>query len=133
MTAGGRWTGELPSIRKDGTTYWESLSLVPILNEQGDTIHYLKVAEDITEIKHTEELLRKSEMLSAVGELAAGIAHEIRNPLTALKGFTKLIRTGSHSEAYLEIMHQELERIESIINELLVLSKPQAVHFRLPT
>ncbi|GLG01263.1 hypothetical protein Alches_13020 [Alicyclobacillus hesperidum subsp. aegles] len=130
VVGGSRWAGELPTLRKDGTTYWESLSLVPILSDQGDTIHYLKVAEDITEIKETEELLRKSEMLSAVGELAAGIAHEIRNPLTALKGFTKLIRTGSHSESYLEIMHQELERIESIINELLVLSKPQALHFK---
>ncbi len=129
LQAGERWTGELPSRRKDGSVYWEQLSLVPILDDEGKIIHYLKAAEDVTEFRYTEELLRKSEMLSAVGELAAGIAHEIRNPLTALKGFTKLILSGSHSESYLEIMRGELDRIETIVNELLVLSKPQAVQF----
>ncbi|ACV57721.1 chemotaxis protein CheB [Alicyclobacillus acidocaldarius] len=130
LQAGERWTGEVPSRRKDGTLYWEQLSIVPILDETGRIIHYLKVAEDVTEFRYTEELLRKSEMLSAVGELAAGIAHEIRNPLTALKGFTKLILSGSHSDSYLEIMRGELDRIETIVNELLVLSKPQAVHIQ---
>lgn len=83
----------------------------------------------MSERRHTEELLRKSEMLSAVGQLAAGIAHEIRNPLTALKGFTKLLRSGAHNDSYLSIMSAELERIEQIVSELLVLAKPQAVDY----
>jgi two-component system CheB/CheR fusion protein len=68
-------------------------------------------------------------MLSAVGQLAAGIAHEIRNPLTALKGFTKLLEPITEKKNYLEIMSSELDRIETIISELLMLAKPQKIQF----
>ncbi|MCI3920608.1 PAS domain-containing protein [Paenibacillus sp. TRM 82003] len=126
---GHKWTGQLQTMKADGTMYWEELSLLPIHNSQGEMIHVLKVAEDITDQKTSEELLRKSEMLSAVGQLAAGIAHEIRNPLTSLKGFTKLIGAGKSNARYLEIMSGELERIEAIISELLMLSKQKTSTF----
>jgi len=126
---GRKWTGQLPCMRKDGSSYWEELSLIPVHNDDGELIHVLKVAADITDQKKSEELLRKSEMLSAVGQLAAGIAHEIRNPLTSLKGFTKLIGTGRSNAKYLRIMTTELERIESIISELLMLSKQKPNDF----
>ena len=88
------------------------------------------VARDVTERRKTEELLRHSEKLSAVGQLAAGIAHEIRNPLTSLKGFIQLIQTGSNEKReYFDIMFSELKRIESIISELLFLAKPQGSQF----
>nr|WP_329959326.1 CheR family methyltransferase [Paenibacillus athensensis] len=123
------WTGELESQKKNGEVYWESVRILPIKNKKGKTIQYLKVAEDITDRRNSEELLRKSEMLSAIGQLAAGIAHEIRNPLTALKGFTKLLTTGIHNESYIRVMSEELNRIEEIVSELLVLAKPQALEF----
>ncbi|MFC4769558.1 PAS domain S-box protein [Effusibacillus consociatus] len=86
---------------------------------------------DITEHKKTEELLRKSDKLSVVGELAAGVAHEIRNPLTALKGFVQLLQAKiDDNEKYFTIMLSELERIELIVNEFLVLAKPQAMNFQ---
>ncbi|MFN0221392.1 PAS domain-containing protein [Paenibacillus sp. KR2-11] len=129
LGSGKEWRGELQSRRKNGETYWESVRFLPIKDGEGRTMHYLRIAEDISDRKQTEELLRKSEMLSAVGQLAAGIAHEIRNPLTALKGFTKLMGTGGHNESYLAIMSAELERIEEIVSELLVLAKPQAVDY----
>ncbi|MCZ8511412.1 PAS domain-containing protein [Paenibacillus filicis] len=129
ISSGREWKGELESRRSDGELYWESVKFLPIKNRKRQIIHYLKIAEDISDRKQTEELLRKSEMLSAVGQLAAGIAHEIRNPLTALKGFTKLMTSGGPNESYLAIMSGELERIEEIVSELLVLAKPQAVEF----
>jgi two-component system sporulation sensor kinase A len=81
---------------------------------------------DITERKVSEELLVQSVKLSVVGQLAAGVAHEIRNPLTALKGFTQLLyqNTNTHQNYY-EIMLTELERINYIVGEFMVLSKPQ--------
>ncbi|AJY74455.1 chemotaxis protein CheB [Paenibacillus beijingensis] len=130
LRRGDSWEGELAGIGCNGQTYWEQAKLLPIL-KRGETIHYMKISENITERKETEELLRKSEMLSAVGQLAAGIAHEIRNPLTALKGFTKLMQE-DNKRNYISIMAMELERIEQIVSELLVLSKPQAMDF-LPT
>ncbi|WP_166245758.1 chemotaxis protein CheB [Paenibacillus turpanensis] len=130
ISNGFTWQGELEGKRRDGSNFWETVKMLPITDQQGQVIHFLRIAEDISGLKETEELLRKSEMLSALGQMAAGIAHEIRNPLTALKGFTKLISTGKHSDSYVEIMSTELERIEHIVGELLVLAKPQALEFR---
>lgn len=87
---------------------------------------------DITERKELELQLRKSDTLNVVGELAAGIAHEIRNPMTALKGFIQLLQ-GSIKEdysMYFNVIMSELKRIESIITEFLVLAKPQAVQYQ---
>ncbi|KAF9118703.1 hypothetical protein BGX30_004401, partial [Mortierella sp. GBA39] len=126
----GIWKGELNSTKKNGELYWESVKLIPIKNKKGEIIHFVKLSEDISERKQAEEMLRKTEMLSAVGQLAAGIAHEIRNPLTALKGFTKLMSNkGTGNDSYIGIMLNELNRIEQIVSELLVLAKPQAVDF----
>jgi PAS domain S-box-containing protein len=81
---------------------------------------------DITERQTSEQLLIRSEKLSVVGQLAAGVAHEIRNPLTALKGFTQLLYQTSNSpnQRYYEIMLAELERINYIVGEFMLLSKP---------
>ncbi|MED3658781.1 PAS domain-containing protein [Bacillus velezensis] len=84
------------------------------------------ILRDISERKQTEELMLKSEKLSIAGQLAAGIAHEIRNPLTAIKGFLQLMKpTMRENEHYFEIVFSELSRIELILSELLMLAKPQ--------
>lgn len=131
LQSGKEWSGDMKNRHKhEGEWYWESCSILPIKNRDGEIIHYLKMSEDITDHKKTEELLRKSEMLSAVGELAAGIAHEIRNPLTALKGFVQLMKAQGGNEKYISIMLSEFTRIEHIINELLLLSKPKIINFQ---
>ncbi|WP_317969613.1 ATP-binding protein [Paenibacillus sp. CCS19] len=84
------------------------------------------IIRDISERKKNEELLINSEKLYVAGQLAAGIAHEIRNPLTSLKGFLQLISSGrGNGKNYFDIMKSELTRIESIVSEMLMLSKPQ--------
>jgi len=91
-----------------------------------------RLTQDADAMYGAENLLQ-SEKLAAAGQLAAGIAHEIRNPLTSLKGFLQLLKSGSSStakrDAYLTIMLEELGRIEQILGELLVLSRPRAVQF----
>jgi two-component system CheB/CheR fusion protein len=130
LRQGRRWHGELEARTKGGLPRWEQATYLPLLNEFGETIHYLKAAQDITEQKQALELLRKSEMHSAVGQLAAAIAHEIRNPLTALKGFLQLLNVeGDKNETYIKIMLSEFTRIEQIINELLMLSKPHELNY----
>lgn len=78
-----------------------------------------------------EERLRKSDTLHVVGELAAGIAHEIRNPMTALKGFIQLLKGSVEGDyaLYFNVITSELKRIESIITEFLILAKPQAIMY----
>ncbi|WP_226658666.1 ATP-binding protein [Guptibacillus hwajinpoensis] len=90
------------------------------------------IVEDITELKETEALLRRSEKLTAVGELAAGVAHEIRNPLTSLKGFANLVYNASYDEKskeFLQIMLSEIDRINFIVSEFMLLARPQEKEF----
>ncbi|WP_226666577.1 PAS domain-containing sensor histidine kinase [Metabacillus litoralis] len=102
-----------------------------IINDK--TVGAIGYAADITKEKETEELLRKTEKLSVVGELAASVAHEIRNPLTSIKGFIQMMQSSTktkENDLYYKIMLDELERINIIASELLVLSKPQKIKFQ---
>ncbi|MBM7649217.1 PAS domain S-box-containing protein [Bacillus ectoiniformans] len=86
-------------------------------------IHSL--VRDVTEKKYMEQLLHKSEKLAVVGELAAAFAHEVRNPLTSIKGFLQLAHSlKTYNEEYMEIVLTELHRVETIIYEFLSLAKP---------
>lgn len=91
----------------------------------------LTVFRNITEKIEMEEQLRKSDTLNILGELAAGIAHEIRNPMTALKGFIQLLESsiGDDYSLYFQVIKTELQRIDSIINEFLIVAKPQAIKY----
>lgn len=89
------------------------------------------VYQDISDRSKEEERLLQSEKLSIVGQLAAGIAHEIRNPLTSINGFLKLMRTmKTDKDQYFDIVESELKSIEVIANELLILAKPNVVNSR---
>lgn len=94
---------------------------------------FIGIFKDISQQMLEEERLIQSEKLSTAGQLAAGIAHEIRNPLTAINGFMKLLRSSERmNDKYFFIIESELKRIEFIVNELLVLSKPQTTHISKP-
>ncbi|MDT2242820.1 histidine kinase dimerization/phospho-acceptor domain-containing protein [Paenibacillus larvae] len=117
---------------KDGSRFPVEYVSSPIFQEEGEQIGAVITFRDMTEQKRTEELLRKSDMLSAVGQLAAGVAHEIRNPLTSLKGFLQLIKPSTGKENYyMEIMQDELKRIEHIVDEFLFVAKPKVSQFEL--
>lgn len=87
----------------------------------------LSIGKDITASKEkTMHLLQKSEKLAILGEMSAGIAHEIRNPLTSIKGFIQLAKAENPKNRYFEIVLSEIERINGIVGELLFLAKPTA-------
>ncbi|MDC3416263.1 ATP-binding protein [Aquibacillus salsiterrae] len=74
----------------------------------------------------TERLLRQSEKLALIGELSAGVVHEIKNPLTSIKGFLQLMQAGTiETKDYITILNSEIERIEHIANDLLGFAKPK--------
>ncbi|WP_166242013.1 ATP-binding protein [Paenibacillus turpanensis] len=115
--------------RKDGEYIWFECIVRILRDEAGRPVEVLSVSRDTTERKQAEEMMLHSEKLAIAGQLAAGIAHEIRNPLTSVKGFLQLLKEGNKGNFY-PVMESELDRIELIVSELLVLSKPQADAYR---
>jgi len=80
ITHGGEWRGEFHNRKKNGDLYWESAVITPIKDANGTIAHFIAVKEEITERKAMETQLRQAQKLEAIGQLAAGIAHEINTP-----------------------------------------------------
>lgn len=117
--------------RKDGETIHVFLTLSPIKDAKDDIIAITGITRDISEQKKSEDFYRKADKLNAVGQLAAGLAHEIRNPLTSLRGFLQIMQSGRvNKEEYFDIMLSEIDRINSIVNEFLVIARPYQTSFQ---
>lgn len=110
--------------RKDGNNVEVSLTESPIFSSDGRVVSIAVIAKDLTEFRRTERAVLRADKLALTDELAAGIAHEIRNPLTAIQGYLQLMR--SHFDPkYLDVLLPEVKRINDITDEFLLLSKPQ--------
>jgi two-component system nitrogen regulation sensor histidine kinase GlnL len=107
-----------------GTTY--------LLGHDQKPMGALLVFTDMTELKSLEEQVRRSDQLSSVGTLAAGMAHEIKNPLVTIKTFTQLLperyEDADFREDFSSLVAHEVSRIDEIVNELLSFSKPTRPH-----
>jgi two-component system, NtrC family, sensor kinase len=89
---GEEWRGEFRNRKKNGDLYWESVVISPIRNSDGVTSHFLAVKEDITERKLAESHSRQAQKLEAIGQLAAGIAHEINTPIQFVGDNTRFVK-----------------------------------------
>ncbi|MEM5016962.1 PAS domain S-box protein [Metabacillus indicus] len=104
-----------------------------VMNQKGEPESIVFISRDITEKRKVEEYIKNYEKLTVLGELAAGVAHEIRNPLTSIKGFFKLLTEKNRDEedqTYQNVIIDELSRIEQIVNEFMALARPQAIHLK---
>lgn len=107
----------------------ECVSVPMVIN--GEIAGIIGYSKDVTKLRETEKRLRRTEKLYVVGELSASVAHEIRNPLTSLKGFVQLLKMEDQKhQLYYKIMLDELDRINHIVGELLLLAKPQKVVYK---
>ncbi|MFO7264379.1 MAG: ATP-binding protein [Bacillota bacterium] len=92
--------------------------------------------KDVTSLRSLESQLQRKERLITIGQIAAGTAHEIRNPLTSIKGFLQILQQKLDSlgmtreKGYTDVMLKELERINHLVSELLLLGKDKEVHYR---
>mgnify|MGYP000566132480 CR=1 FL=1 len=108
------------------------INCADLRNSAGKLIGTACIINDITAQREMEKKMHRSATLAAIGELAAGTAHEIRNPLTAIKGFLQLMqrkkeaRVGDLSD-YLDIVLTEVDRINTIVSEFLKLARPEKV------
>lgn len=115
-------------MKKDGTKFHAQITLSPIFDRNQNVIATSVISRDISYQKESEQLLLQSEKLKLAGEIAAGVAHEIRNPMTVISGFVQIMQQDPKHPypQYTQLIHSELERINLIISEFLVLAKPQA-------
>ena len=112
----------LKNFRKDGTPFWNELSLSPIVDDNGKLTHYVGIQSDVTKRVDLELALRESEKLAAVDRLAPSTAHEINNPLTSVMNLTYLALGTDCSQAtkdYLATADRELRRVKLITEQSL--------------
>jgi two-component system sensor histidine kinase HydH len=105
-----------------------NVSVTDIVGEQGDFIGFVFVLKDLSQIKALELKIQRKEKLAALGTFAAGIAHEVRNPLSSIKGyatfFASLFEKESENQKAALIMAQEVDRVDRVISELLEFARP---------
>ncbi|MFF2094155.1 PAS domain S-box protein [Paenibacillus sp. NPDC058174] len=121
---------ETVRMTKSGEIIPVSVTVSPIRDEKGNVQAFASITRDMRSRNRMEDLLRNSEKLTTVGQLAAGVAHEIRNPLTTLRGFLQLQQQSKKlNSEHTSLMLSELDRINLIVGEFLILAKPQATRF----
>ncbi len=111
-----------------GTVVPVSVSASEIINEEGHFVGQLLIIRDLGEVRRLQDEIRRKEKLAAIGGLAAGVAHEIRNPLSSIKGIASYYRDkfedGSEDKQMAGIMIEEVDRLNRVISELLEFTRP---------
>jgi PAS domain S-box-containing protein len=117
--------------RKDGVFIWVSSQISVVRHpDSNQPFELFSVTSDVSAKIKAEHFILEYEKLNVVGQLAAGIAHEIKNPLTSLKGFIQLMKAGHElNQIYLAIMEEEIKRMESVSKELMLMAKPHKSDF----
>lgn len=114
-----------------GGTVPVNLSASQIRNAEGALLGHIFILGDIAEVKRLQSEVQRNERLTALGNLAAGVAHEIRNPLSTIKGLaTYMVRklpAGGREEAAARTMIQEVNRLNTVVSELLEFARPNVV------
>jgi PAS domain S-box-containing protein len=122
VTSYGIWRGTLLRRRKDGSTFPVASTVVGLRNPADEITHFVGVERDISEELRLRDQLVHSERLSAIGELVAGVAHEINNPLQTIIGSVELmldVRPGEVNREDLELVRREAARAGQIVRNLL--------------
>jgi PAS domain S-box-containing protein len=125
------WRGELRNRAKDGSIYWVDTTIVPFLTVAGKPYQYMAIRYEITERKRQEEKLREQTALARLGEMAAVVAHEVRNPIAGIRGALQVIMSRMSAEqrdrAVMGDIIARLDVLNGIVQDLLLYSRPRQV------
>jgi PAS domain S-box-containing protein len=120
IISGHKWTGELYNKTKLGSLYWEFASIAPIKNKEGRITHFVKVAENITELKKAEQEKIKAEKLQSVLEMAGTVSHELNQPLQIILGYSELLK---EKLAENDKFKKQLQHIINNINRIVEITE----------
>lgn len=119
---------------REGHTKEVSIKVSPLYNREGEIRGAVAVLRDVSKIKELEEVLKRADRLSNLGALSAGIAHEVKNPLSGIKGAAELLYEELASpgpfEEYFRVIFKEVDRLRVIVDQLLDLSRPSRSNLR---
>ncbi len=99
VLSGHVWHGELVNRRKDGSLYTEEQTISPVYDLQGEISHFIAIKQDITERRQTEDALRRSQKMEAIGQLSGGIAHDFNNQLGVIIGYLDFLQDYTENNA----------------------------------
>jgi PAS domain S-box-containing protein len=120
---------ELLNYRRDGSSFWNDLTISPLRDAKGRVTHYVGIINDGTERKRVERHLQQVEKLAALGALLGGIAHELNNPLFIISGYAQLAREKINQGLYddltddLETIREAAQRASATVNRFLGIAR----------
>jgi PAS domain S-box-containing protein len=125
---------EVKRKTKEGKEIITSMTISPLKNAAGEIIGASRICKDITDLKKAEERLILAERLSSLGELTAGVAHELRNPLAGIKINTQILSRKKDlpeiEKRLLSSTQEGIEKIQKIVDDMLHFASPKASHFK---
>lgn len=136
VPGGGQKEQAVESVQKEiilpdniGVKRTLQLNSLAVVESEGAPAGVMLLIQDLSQVKSLEEELRRSERMAALGKMAAGVAHELRNPLSSIKGLAILLKSRFHDKSgdleTADILVQEVERLNRSIGELLDYARPQ--------
>lgn len=129
IARGGVWRGEIRNRSKDGAYYWVDTTIVPFMDGDGRPRQYLAIRYDVTARKRAEAQLREQASLAQLGQLAAVVAHEVRNPLAGLRAGLQLIDrrvAEPRDRSAIAAMIARIDDLNDKVEDLLLYARPKA-------
>jgi two-component system sensor histidine kinase PilS (NtrC family) len=121
---------EMGFRRKDGSDGYLGFSMSSLKEPDGRSVGNLLIFQDLTAFKNMEDHVKRVEKLAAIGEMAAGIAHEIKNPLASMSGSIQLLKKGVDSspvtDKLMDIVLRETDRLNALANDFLLFAHPRS-------
>lgn len=123
------WRGEIRNRAKDGSLYWVDTTIVPFLNAVGKPYQYMAIRYEITGRKESEKRFQEQAALARLGEMAAVVAHEVKNPIAGIRGALQVISArmppDTRDRAVMGDIITRLDGLNGVVQDLLVFARPR--------
>jgi len=127
ISSGKVWFGEVEDQRKNGEPYFTQLLISPIIDDENNVTGYFGIHRDMSEKRTLEQQLINTQKMESIGTLAAGIAHEVGNPLASISAIVQVAQRNTSDEFIIEklgLVKSQITRISKIIRDLVNISRP---------